>query len=89
MKERTKKKMSLKSRKDKGFGKVVEDEAAMMREVDTYRDDLGKYHYACLYCDYMQSFESEMIVMNFLFFQRVVEGTTGRVKIHSIEQKST
>lgn len=55
MKERTKKKMSLKSRKDKGFGKVVEDEAAMMREVDTYRDDLGKYHRAsivvnvCLY----------------------------------------
>jgi len=41
--------MSLKSRKDKGFGKVVEDEAAMMREVDTYRDDLGKNHYACIY----------------------------------------
>lgn len=42
MKERTKKKMSLKSRKDKGFGKVVEDEAAVLREVDTYREDAGK-----------------------------------------------
>lgn len=42
MKERLKKKMSLKSRKDKGYGKVVEDDVAVMREVDTYREDLGK-----------------------------------------------
>lgn len=33
------KKMSLKSRKDKGFGKVVEDEAAIMRDVDAYREE--------------------------------------------------